>query len=459
MSRKNFLIFTILFVIFAFQLHSQNTWEHVYNPYPYVYTYAREDVVKHPDGGYVFCGGGILEEEENPGYYYLDFGLTMKVDANGILEWVCQDSAYSVFPFYFIGLAVTSDGGIVTAAGSFQRTLTKRNAQGNLLWQIDPGLTIESLIDSEDGGIIAVGYAPGNENNMKKFSSNGDLLWGKRIDAYNLFSVEKTYDGGFITSGCYNEQNYGDVAVAKTNANGDTLWIKYLDGANTTDEGKCVFETSSHEIIVVGRFDYGPGFIWKLDQFGETLDLEIVDLDIGWQIFSANEYIDNSIITLSNSPEYIVRYNRFDSNLNFTDTMIDLGSVGDKGFIIDDEYLVYCKWPDLTITKTLYQPVGIIDDVVIANDNNLLSNYPNPFNPSTIINFSIQENSKIELSIINTKGQMIKTITNDEYSHGVHSVIWNGDDNFGNFVSSGVYYYKLNVNGKTEAVKKCLLLK
>lgn len=102
---------------------------------------------------------------------------------------------------------------------------------------------------------------------------------------------------------------------------------------------------------------------------------------------------------------------------------------------------------------------------VIADDENLpekqleLFNFPNPFNPSTTFEFSIQYNSNIELSIYNIKGQIIQTLTHNNFTKGSHSIIWNGDDETGKSVSSGIYYYKLNVNGKTEVVKKCLLLK
>ncbi len=89
----------------------------------------------------------------------------------------------------------------------------------------------------------------------------------------------------------------------------------------------------------------------------------------------------------------------------------------------------------------------------------LKGNHPNPFNPSTTIEFSIQNNSEIELVVYNIKGQKIKTLAQNEFTKGSYSIIWNGDNESGNPVSSGLYLYKLNVNGKTEAVKKCLLLK
>ncbi len=98
------------------------------------------------------------------------------------------------------------------------------------------------------------------------------------------------------------------------------------------------------------------------------------------------------------------------------------------------------------------------DDNLQIN-NIIVQNYPNPFNPSTTIEFSIQNDSNIELKIFNIKGQKIKTLTDEAYTEGSHSIIWNGVDEFKKPVSSGVYYYQLKINGKVEAVKKCLMLK
>lgn len=89
----------------------------------------------------------------------------------------------------------------------------------------------------------------------------------------------------------------------------------------------------------------------------------------------------------------------------------------------------------------------------------LFHNFPNPFNPMTAISFSLPEKSEIELSVYNVKGQKVKTLTIDFYEKGNHSVIWNGDEESGKPAGSGVYFYRLTVNGKMEAVKKCLLLK
>lgn len=89
----------------------------------------------------------------------------------------------------------------------------------------------------------------------------------------------------------------------------------------------------------------------------------------------------------------------------------------------------------------------------------LNSNYPNPFNPTTTISFSIPDDSKIELSVFNIKGQKVRSLVKDSFESGTHSVVWDGVDDLGKSVSSGVYFYKLKVDGKEKAVRKCLMLK
>jgi len=106
-----------------------------------------------------------------------------------------------------------------------------------------------------------------------------------------------------------------------------------------------------------------------------------------------------------------------------------------------------------------YGTIVNTDDLLIEPKATLFQNYPNPFNPTTTIEFSIQNDSKVELTIFNVKGQKVKKLVSNQQPEGQHSVIWNGDDESGKQVSSGIYLYKLSVNGIPEAMKKCLLLK
>ena len=83
----------------------------------------------------------------------------------------------------------------------------------------------------------------------------------------------------------------------------------------------------------------------------------------------------------------------------------------------------------------------------------LSNNYPNPFNPSTTINFSLPKNSRVKLSIYNVLGQEVAVILNKNMNSGNHKVTFNGAK-----LSSGLYFYKLAA-GENVSIKKMMLIK
>jgi hypothetical protein len=111
-------------------------------------------------------------------------------------------------------------------------------------------------------------------------------------------------------------------------------------------------------------------------------------------------------------------------------------------------------------------PSGIKDeteDNAVPKEYALSQNYPNPFNPSTSIEFSLPFNSDVRLTVYNLLGQIVTELVNEEIIAGNYSVVWNGTDNNGLKVSSGVYLYKLQAtgtNGKEfQQIRKMVLLK
>ncbi len=122
----------------------------------------------------------------------------------------------------------------------------------------------------------------------------------------------------------------------------------------------------------------------------------------------------------------------------------------------DDEYIVYTNDPNYY--------TGIEEhEISQTSQNYLLNNYPNPFNPETTISFSIADSGdneqKVSISVFNIRGQKVKTLVDKAMMHGRYSVIWNSKDQNGKPISSGIYFYKLDVDGKIKATKKMLLLK
>jgi hypothetical protein len=88
----------------------------------------------------------------------------------------------------------------------------------------------------------------------------------------------------------------------------------------------------------------------------------------------------------------------------------------------------------------------------------LSQNYPNPFNPQTRISYSLPQDAHVCLSVYNILGQKVKILLDKHQSAGVQTVSWNGTDDKGNQVSSGVYFYKLSA-GEFSDMKKMLLVK
>ena len=105
--------------------------------------------------------------------------------------------------------------------------------------------------------------------------------------------------------------------------------------------------------------------------------------------------------------------------------------------------------------------VGIEDgaDLPIADGYHLAQNYPNPFNPSTTIEFTVPAVSEVELTIYNVRGQRIRTLVSGNMTVGTHQAVWDGSDQHGQHVASGIYLYRLNVGEAFSDIKKMVYLR
>jgi hypothetical protein len=103
-------------------------------------------------------------------------------------------------------------------------------------------------------------------------------------------------------------------------------------------------------------------------------------------------------------------------------------------------------------------PVESDHNQVLPGNFKLAQNYPNPFNPSTTIAYAVPSRSHVSLSIFNTLGQKVRSLVDRDAIPGGYSVMWDGRDGAGSQVASGMYFYRLTVNGVV-ATKKMVLLK
>ena len=115
------------------------------------------------------------------------------------------------------------------------------------------------------------------------------------------------------------------------------------------------------------------------------------------------------------------------------------------------------KSGDVVITNSSLTDVNKLGND-LPKDFALFQNYPNPFNPSTIIHYALPKISNVTVAIYNSIGQKVSTLVNQKQSAGNYSVNWNGVDNYGNYVSSGVYFYQIKA-GDFVQTRKMMLMK
>jgi len=96
--------------------------------------------------------------------------------------------------------------------------------------------------------------------------------------------------------------------------------------------------------------------------------------------------------------------------------------------------------------------------LAIPDQFKLVQNYPNPFNPSTEIAYDLPTAGNVRLDVYNILGQNVKTLVNEYQDAGSYRVTWEGNDNSGDAVASGVYFYRVTA-GEFKDIKKMVLMK
>ena len=150
-------------------------------------------------------------------------------------------------------------------------------------------------------------------------------------------------------------------------------------------------------------------------------------------------------------------------------TDIEIGTITpqrDKG-----TYYYFLMWSDggdtthvVTIPDTNVTYTAIFTDDITGDEvepvplvNSLHQNHPNPFNPNTTISFNLRERGHASLAVYDVAGRLVRVLIDGVKEAGPHDVNWDGKDNTGRGVASGVYFYRLEAGSFTETKKMVLL--
>jgi predicted outer membrane repeat protein len=367
----------------------------------------------------IAAGGGILCEESSPS---LNNVIILENEGSGIC---CTDES----------------------SPTLNNVIINNNNGGFSCFNSSPILTdviISGNYAIYGGGIYCEGYEEDSCNpilnnvtitgNEAEYLGGGIYSYFSDIIVVNSLITGNIAGGGGGGIGCFYESNMSltNVTISE-NISGDGfgggIYSEY--GSNIQLENCIMWNDIPNEVVILTGSFVSANYC---DIEGGAIGTGNIDDD---PLFSDDEF-----------------------HLSEDSPCIDAGNPDSLYYDIEDSYNPgYALYPAMgTIINDMgtygghgyYEPPVSVDEELITEKPVIkLNNYPNPFNPETTISFSILEDSKVNLSIYNIKGQLIDEIT---VSNQQTEVSWNAEG-----LASGIYIYKLNL--ANSPVKKMLLLK
>ena len=266
-------------------------------------------------------------------------------------------------------------------------------------------------------------------------------------------------------------ENRSEINVQVSGGTGNAdLYMKRASRPNGIEIGDYDFKSANSgnlESIVVQSPEPGRWFI-MLPTSSSYQDVELLvrmtpSSAVAISFFSATEI--SGTVRLSAE---------FSSNLGAEAVKVYRGMTDDQLTIIErinDVHSDHFEYMDRKVApgETYHYQIGVIDDngeflsPVVAvpikrYQRELAQNHPNPFNPSTEIRFLLPERERVTLAIYEATGRLVRVLVDEMRDYGWHEVAWDGRDDAGNNVNSGVYFYRLRA-GKYAESKKMILLK
>lgn len=425
-----------------------------------------------PDGGYLIgCATSSATAGSRDGWL-------LRLNSSGNSVWDKKIGGLSTDGIR--DLKLTSDNSIIITgwtasdgAGALGNAwLVKTDSLGNILFNknfggtdADRGLSVQQ---TSDGGYILTGYTAssgaGNDDLfLVKTDGSGNQTWAKTFGGTGRDygnAVKQTSDGGYLIAGYTLTFGAGgdDLWIVKTDSTGTQLWNKTF-GGTASDVAYSMDLTADGGYVIVGHtLSSGAGVhdAWLLRTMTETIPVELVS----FSAISNGTDINLNWATATEVNNYGFEIQRSSDKTNFK----TMGFIEGKG--TTNEYQNYSwrdKNPNPGINNYRLKQIDIngifkYSDVIQIDSKPIDSyklgqNYPNPFNPSTVIRFGLPFSGKVNLTVYNSMGEVVKTLINTSMETGYHEVHFNAEN-----LPSGLYFYKLQAGTFTQT-KKMLLIK
>ncbi len=364
--------------------------------------------------------------------------------------------------------------------------------------------------------VILEHFADNSEETV--LSNYGMMLWGNHNYNYNEATMGYNQPGHSDFSWIsYKNRGWNDPHVVGYMESHDEERLMYKNlqyGSSSGDYDITNLNIALNRMKLASAFFFtipGPKMIWQFGELGYdfsinypsgTEDDRITPKPIRW------DYFDNTVRkNLYKTMKAIISLRESYDVFRTSDFSLDVGGAGKRIWLTGSDMNVaiignfgttsFSITPSFQNTGTWYDyfsgnTVNVTDtqmqmnlepgefhiytsadtphpgDDILADVNEnrnqlitnykLFQNYPNPFNPATVISYQLPQASFVTINIYNVLGKTVKTLVSQNQSSGHYQISWNGDDEFGNKVATGIYLYRIQSDNFI-ATKKMMLLK
>lgn len=444
-------------------------------------SFANSGTISYSSGSGDYMGGlvganisGTINE------CYGDCPVTGNSNIGGLVGY----SNYGTIKISFSAGAVSGTAAVGGLVGFSNNSLLIQNcySTGNVTRSSGTAESVAGFLGQDDDGTtISYAYSTGSV-----FSSEGNA-WGSG-DGYSsdqgFIGIEDgngTYTANFFDSEASNQStDAGGAAVAKTTAEMTTDALTYNYSTNIYLAGGWDFKgettNGSESIWNIGnsRNDGYPYFDWRFSSDDASLPVTLSSFDLKSEYgsvqlnWTTSSELENLGFILerrgSGDPWSVEGWEEIASYLS-------LEALRGRGSTTLEHHYAYIdveveigksywyRLSDVSYTgKVTVHPIQEITvrsqgGKVLPHGFKLISTYPNPFNPTTTIQYELTQTAPVLIRVFDVNGQLVSVLSDEVVDAGEHQVVWNGRDAQNQIISTGVYLAQMHVGQQTQVIK------
>lgn len=459
------------------------------------------------DGGFIVCGTSNLNNTNATNIFFI------KLSHTGDVELFRYYYDFDIYNNYLIeDIIQTVDSGYIACGqkgylmgGGGRNFIIKFNSAGDTIWTKQYNLSLSnpdfasSILESDDGLIIAGAYNYYSGSFVIKIDSNGNLIWSKIYDLINggFQSITKDTTSGYILANHTYINGKNSLNLLQINSLGDSLEARFITDSLNIFPPFIIKNIGNNEYLVGCTIVDSLEFDFGLIKLFERINIQISP-SCDTTIVVAFQQIPSFLIKLENSisgVDSLIIYPMGNTSFIYTDSLGNLLSTDKFLFLVTDslDEFNYEIWFEpinppgnsyqLSFDSTYLCDLSLFnlilrvkrDDKYIAQksqpfktfytlltENNSLintfsleQNYPNPFNSQTKITWYSPTSCRQILKLYDILGNEVAVLVDDTKTSGKHEVTLNAEELK---LVSGVYFFRL-LTEKYSSVKKLIYMK